>query len=446
MSNKQKHTSIKLGFVGVTSFAVANMIGTGVFTSLGFQLMDIRSPFAILALWVIGGLIALCGSLTYGELGAAMPRSGGEYHYLSRIYHPTLGFLSGFVSITIGFAAPVALACMAMGSYLGVLLQVSGTIIALITLTTITLIHLWSVRVGSRFQNLFTLFKILLIIVFVVFGFIYTPQLQTITLIPDQTSLREIISPAFAVSLIYVSYSYSGWNASAYVASEVRNPQHNLPRSLFWGVLLVTILYVMLNYTFLKTAPINELSGQIEIGFISANHIFGNVGAGIMAALIGILLVSSISSMIFVGPRVTQVMGEDIALFRPFAHKNNKGVPVNAILLQFIISLLFIITGSFEQVVTYSGFILSIFTFLTVAGIFVHRRKYKTAIRPYKTWGYPAIPIIFLLLTGWTMCFLIIRKTEESLLGMLTLVVGVAVYYVDKCYAAKIQKKMKTNQ
>lgn len=440
MTNKQKQTNIKLGFIGVTSFAVANMIGTGVFTSLGFQLMDIQSPFAVLALWVIGGLIALCGSLTYGELGAAMPRSGGEYHYLSQIYHPALGFLSGFVSVTIGFAAPVALACMAMGSYLSVLLQTSGTVIALVALTSITLVHLWSVRVGSRFQNLFTLFKIVLIVVFVIFGLAYTPQLQGITLIPDSLSLREIISPAFAVSLIYVSYSYSGWNASAYVASEIRNPQRTLPRSLFWSVLLVTLLYVMLNYTFLKTAPINELSGQIEIGFISANHVFGNVGGGIMAALIGILLVSSISSMVFVGPRITQVMGEDILLFRPFARKNSKGVPVNAILLQFLISFLFIVTGSFEQVVTYSGFVLSTFTFLTVAGVFVHRRKYKTAVRPYKTWGYPVVPVIFLLLTGWTMCFLIIRKTDEALLGMLTLLVGMAVYYVNKFCSAKMQK------
>lgn len=437
MTNKQKQTNIKLGFVGVTSFAVANMIGTGVFTSLGFQLMDIRSPFAVLALWVVGGLIALCGSLTYGELGAAMPRSGGEYHYLSKIYHPALGFLSGFVSITIGFAAPVALACMAMGNYLAVLIKIPDTAIALVALTLITIIHLWSVRAGSRFQNLFTLFKILLIIVFVVLGLTYAPQLQNISLTPSSTSLREIISPAFAVSLIYVSYSYSGWNASAYIASEVRNPQRTLPRSLFWGVFLVMLLYVMLNYTFLKTAPINELSGQVEIGFISANHIFGNVGAGIMSALIAILLVSSISSMVFVGPRITQVMGEDILLFRPFARKNSRGVPVNAILLQFIISFLFIITGSFEQVLTYSGFILSTFTFLTVAGVFVHRRKYKTVERPYKTWGYPVVPIIFLLLTGWTMCFLIIRKTDEALLGMLTLLIGMIVYYINKLYSDK---------
>ncbi len=439
MVNRKKHTDTKLDFVGVTSFAVANMIGTGVFTSLGFQLMDIKSPFAVLALWVVGGLIALCGSLTYGELGAAMPRSGGEYHYLSKIYHPALGFLSGFVSITIGFAAPVALACMAMGSYLGVLLQISGTVIALIALITITAVHLWSVRAGSRFQNLFTFFKIVLIVVFVVFGLTYTPQLQNIALVPDSTSLREIISPAFAVSLIYVSYSYSGWNASAYIASEVNNPQRNLPRSLFGSVLLVTSLYVMLNYTFLKTAPIDELSGQIEIGFISATHIFGDVGAAIMSALIGILLISSISSMIFVGPRVTQVMGEDILLFRLFAKKNSRGIPVNAILLQFFISLLFIISGTFEQVVTYSGFILSTFTFLTVAGVFVHRRKFKTSPRPYKTWGYPVVPIIFLALTGWTMCFLIIRKTDEALLGMLTLLVGIAVYYLNRLYSAKMR-------
>lgn len=429
-----------MGLISVTAFAVANMIGTGVFTSLGFQLVHTHTPFAILALWVIGGLIALCGSLSYGELGASMPRSGGEYHYLSRIYHPFVGFLSGFVSMTVGFAAPIALACMALGRYTQGLfpMVVTETMIAVWALIGITAVHLWSVQVGSRFQNLFTLFKIVLIVTFVIGGLAFAPEgVPPISVMPSAKSWHEIIDPAFAVSLIYVSYSYSGWNASAYVANEVKNPQRTLPRSLFLGVLVVMILYVLLNYTFMQTASMEQLSGQLEVGNIAATNLLGSSGGKVMSILIGILLISSISSMVFVGPRVTQVMGEDLTLFRYFAAKNRNGVPVRAIILQFVISLLFLLTGSFEAIVTYSGFVLSLFTFLTVTGVFIHRHKYPSASRPYKTWGYPVVPILFLALTGWTMIFLMKEKTGEALMGLLTLAIGALFYWTNRKMKSK---------
>lgn len=420
----------RLGFTGVTSFTVANMIGTGVFTTLGFQLLDLHTPFALLALWVVGGLIALCGSLVYGELGAAMPRSGGEYHYLSVIYHPAVGFLSGFVSLTIGFAAPVALACMALGHYTAPLFPegVTAQMIAIGALLVITAVHMWSVRGGSRFQNVFTLLKLALIVAFVVCGFIAGSDRQPFLPVPDGAGWRELLSPAFAVCLIYVSYAYSGWNASAYVAGEVRDPQRTLPRSLLWGVTIVAVAYVALNATFLSLVPHEEMRGKLEVGFIAAQHLFGPTGASLMAGVIGLLLVSSISSMIFVGPRVSQVMGEDYRLFRFLSHRTQRGTPAVAVAVQSSISLLFILSGSFEQVVTFSGFILSLFTFLSVLGVFVHRRRYPKVDRPYKTWGYPVTPILFLLLTGWTMVFLLIQKTAESVLGIFTLGIGLGVY------------------
>ncbi len=420
----------RLGFTGVTSFTVANMIGTGVFTTLGFQLLDLHTPFALLALWVVGGLIALCGSLVYGELGAAMPRSGGEYHYLSVIYHPAVGFLSGFVSLTIGFAAPVALACIALGHYTESLFPagVTAQMIAIGALLIITAVHMWSVSVGSRFQNVFTLLKLALIVAFIVCGFAAGGDKQPFLPVPDGKGWVEVLSPAFAVCLIYVSYAYSGWNASAYVAGEVRDPQRTLPRSLLWGVTVVAVAYVALNATFLSLVPHEEMKGKLQVGFIAAQHLFGETGAGIMAGVIGLLLVSSISSMIFVGPRVSQVMGEDYRLFRFLSQRSRRGTPAVAVAVQSGISLLFILSGSFEQVVTFSGFILSLFTFLSVMGLFVHRRRFPEAERPYKTWGYPVTPILFLMLTGWTMVFLLIEKTAESVLGIFTLGIGLGVY------------------
>ena len=436
----------RLGFTGVTSFTVANMIGTGVFTTLGFQLLDLHTPFALLALWIVGGLIALCGSLVYGELGAAMPRSGGEYHYLSVIYHPAVGFLSGFVSLTIGFAAPVALACMALGHYTESLFPggVTAQMIAVSALLIITAVHMWSVRGGSRFQNVFTLLKLALIVAFIVCGVAASGDKQPFLPVPDGAGWRELLSPAFAVCLIYVSYAYSGWNASAYVAGEVRDPQRTLPRSLLWGVTIVAVAYVGLNATFLSLVPHEEMEGKLQVGFIAAQHLFGPTGASLMAGVIGLLLVSSISSMIFIGPRVSQVMGEDYTLFRFLSHRSRRGTPAVAVAVQSAISLLFILSGSFEQVVTFSGFILSLFTFLSVLGVFVHRRRYPEAERPYRTWGYPVTPILFLLLTGWTMVFLLVEKTSESVLGIFTLGIGLGAYAV--CRGWEMMKRYKEHR
>jgi basic amino acid/polyamine antiporter, APA family len=433
MNAEQKKNTVKLGLFTITSFVVANMIGTGVFTSLGFQLMGIKSAFAIIALWIMGGVIALCGSLVYGELGAAMPRSGGEYNFLSRIYHPVAGFLAGWISITVGFAAPVALASMALGLYTNkVFPDLQAMPVGIITLIIITAVHSWDVKKGSGFQNIFTIFKVLLIIAFIICGFAITPQFQNISLIPDTNSWNELATPAFAVSLIYVTYAYSGWNASSYIAGEMKSPSRLLPKSLLIGTIIVSVLYILLNYTFLLTAPAADMEGQVDVGYISANYIFGETGGNIMGMLISFLLISSISSMVFVGPRVSQVMGEDYKLLKFLSFRNRKSVPIYAIILQSIISLFMILTGSFEAVLTYTGFTLNLFTFLTVAGVFVHRFRFPDAERPYKTLGYPVVPIIFLAIMGWTLFFLLKEKTMESLLGLATVCSGLIIYGADR--------------
>ena len=272
----------KLGLISVASFVIANMIGAGVFTSLGYQLQSINNPYSILMLWVVGGVLALCGALVYGELGAAMPRSGGEYHYLGKIYHPVLGFLSGWVSLTVGFAAPVALSSMGAGRYLSMVFpELSQTWTALTVLTIVTAIHCYTIQFGGKFQTLFTSINIGLILIFIFAGCLYTPQVQNTAAFASAIDWNEMISPAFAVSLIYVSFAYSGWNAAAYIAGDIDNPRHTLPRSLFISTMVVMVLYVMLNLVFMLTAPIAEMKGQMEIGFISATHLFGISGGRI---------------------------------------------------------------------------------------------------------------------------------------------------------------------
>lgn len=423
-----------LGFYTAVSIVIANMIGTGVFTSLGFQVMSVHSVFALLCLWIFGGVIALCGALTYGELASRMPFSGGEYQYLSRIYHPVIGFLSGWTSATAGFAAPVALAAMALGGYFA---RVTGyqspAVVAIAIVCLLTILHSTDKKLGARVQNVFTLFKVLLIIVFVFIGLSFEGG-EAISILPvpvpndAMASWTAIFSSGFAVSLVYVSYAYSGWNASTYIAGEIEEPQKNLPRSLFRGTLVVTVLYVLLNYVFLKTVSIGDLSGELEIGYLSAEKLFGVSGGKVMGSLISILLVSSVSSMIFAGPRVAQAMGEKIQAMSFLANTNKKGIPVSAVLLQSAITIFLILTGSFEKVLTYVGFTLNLFTFLTVASIFVVRMKDKGTYTGYKTWGYPITPLIFLGLSAWSLYFIISDRPFESLMGLVTILAGLPLY------------------
>lgn len=440
MISKEKIT--KISVTTATAIVIANMVGTGVFTSLGFQVLGVQSIFALLMLWVIGGILSFCGALSYSELGAAIPRSGGEYTYLSKIYHPAVGFLSGFVSVFVGFAAPIALAAMALGGYFCTVFPwfnpvwVGATVVVLITL-----VHSINLIIGSRFQNIVTTLKVLLILIFIVCGFVFGEH-QPISVLPLQGSWKEIGSAAFAISLIFVSYAYSGWNASAYMAGEIENPQKNLPKSILSGTLIVMVLYILLNFIFLYTVPIAEMADSqgnpiIEIGALSAGKIFGNTGGNIMSLVISILLISTISSMVLAGPRVTMTIGEDIVALKFFAGKNKKGIPVIAIILQSLIALILIFTSSFDAVLTYLGFTLTLFTTLTVLGLFILRINKPDLPRPFKAWGYPITPAIFILLNLGIIYHSLTSKLAESLAGLGTVLIGLVIFYITQYYSKK---------
>jgi APA family basic amino acid/polyamine antiporter len=419
-----------VGLSTATFIVVANMIGTGVFTSLGFQVVGIKSIFALLTLWLLGGIYALCGALSYGELAAAMPHSGGEYHFLSRIYHPSVGFVAGWVSATVGFAAPVAAASMAFGKYLSrVVPGLSPVFAALAVAVIVSLIHFGSARARSTFQGSVTLFKLGLVGGLIVCGLVLVNP-QPISMIPTVTDWAACASPAFAVSLVYVTYSYSGWNASVYLASEVKDSAHTIPRSLLYGTLLVTFLYLLLSFVFLYTTPLSVLSGQVEVGYLAGQYIFGPIGAKVMGLLISIGLISSISSMTWAGPRVLWALANEIRVFKVLSPLNRHGVPYRAVVFQLAIVVALILTSTFEAVITYLGFTLSISTFMAVLGVFVLRKRLPHVHRPYQTWAYPLTPIIFLAITGWMLVYLLWFRTVESLAGIATIFVGLVVYFV----------------
>ena len=418
-----------IGFVTACSIVIANIIGTGIFTSLGFQLNNIQSGFALLMLWVIGGIAALCGALCYGELAAALPRSGGEYHFLSKIYHPSLGFMAGFVSATVGFAAPIALAAIAFGQYFnGVFGVGSPMILSFLVVWIVTVFHLKNLQVGSAFQNISTLVKLLLIGALIGAGFV-VPSRQPIGFLPAPGDKASILSGAFAVALVYVMYSYSGWNASAYISSEIKRPEKNVPRSLLLGTGVVIVIYVLLNAIFLATTPAEELKGQLDVALIAGKHIFGENGGRFAGAVICLGLVAAISSMTWIGPRVTMSMGEDHWLLRWLGSKNEHGIPTNAVLVQLLFVNLLLLTQSFQNVVRYTQFSLLLCSLLAVIGVIVLRLTHPEMTRPYRVWLYPIPPLVFSIITIWMMFYLLRSHATESLAGLATALLGFLLYF-----------------
>ena len=417
------------GFYAAASIVVANMIGTGVFTSLGFQLVDLQSTFPLLMLWVLGGIAAFCGAITYAELGAAMPRSGGEYTFLGRIYHPGAGFVSGWISATIGFAAPTALAAITFGAYLSAVFPgLPETALAVVLVVALSGIHATTHRNSGALQSSFTSVKVVLILAFCAAALFMTPDPQPVALVPASGDAGLVFGGGFAVSLIYVSYAYTGWNAVTYLTSELDDVPRQLPWILGGGTALVLVLYVGLNYAFLRAAPMSEMVGQVEVGYIAATHIFGPLGADIMGVALALLLVSTVSAMVVAGPRVLHVIGEDYRPFRWLSKTNEDGIPTTAIFTQAAIAIVFIVTASFESILVFSGFVLGLNSLLTVAGVFVLRIKEPDLPRPYRTWAYPITPIVYLSLTVWTLTYLALDRPSEAGVAFALIAAGTVVY------------------
>lgn len=422
-----------ISLLTATCIVIANMVGTGIFTSLGFQVSGLHSGFVIMALWFVGGVCALCGAVAYAELGAALPRSGGEYHFLGTIYHPAVGFLAGWVSATVGFAAPVAIAAIPFGTYIADIWPgANPRVLALGLVWISTLVLLRDVKLGSAFQDASTLLKIALILVIIGAGF-FVKQSQPISFLPTAGDNALITSTPFAISLYYVMYSYSGWNASTYIVGEVRNPARTIPWSVGLGTLFVMALYLLVNAAFLRSTPISEMAGKEQVALVAGTHLFGEAGGKVMAIFICVGLVSTVSSMMWIGPRVTMAMGEDLRALSWLGRKNQRGIPVVAILVQAAVATFFLIKTSFTSVVNYVQFALTLSSALTVAGVFILRWKQPNLPRPYKAWGYPVTPLIFLTVSIWMLWHMLEDPSTRtpSLLGLATIASGLIVYYLS---------------
>lgn len=426
----------KVGLVTAIAIVVANMIGTGVFGSLGFQVASIPSGFPIMLLWLVGGLVSFCGAVCYAELASMFPKSGGEYHLLTKAWNPFIGFLAGWLSVTVGFAAPVALNAHLLGGYLKETLGLTDRLLSIPVelyfsipvVLLVALIHLGKLSNIGIFQSGFTYAKVALILILGILGFTMGTG-QPISFIPAPGDSELIKSSSFAISLVYVLYAYTGWNAATYMMDEVRRPEKTVPLALLIGTLIVTILYVFINAAFLYSTPVAEMAGKKEVGFIAAGAILGKTGGTIMGILISFGLISTISSMTWAGPRVTAAIGRDHGHFRLLGRTNQNGIPALAVMIQTLIVIVLLCSATFEELINYVQALLTISSLMVVVGVVYLRLRRPELTRPYKAWGYPLTPVIFGAVSLYMLWFQIQEKPKEFLLGLATLGLGAVVYF-----------------
>ncbi|CAN5917723.1 amino acid permease [soil metagenome] len=438
----------RLGLTITDAIVIANMIGSGVFTSTGFQAAALHDPPTILLAWVVGGIIALCGAAAYAELGSLMPRAGGEYVYLREAYHPAAGFMSGWVSLTAGFSAPIALAAIGFARYLAKLvpsmhqdvpwfaakldLGISISVhfgaeqaVAIALILAVTCLHSIDTKLGGWVQAGFTAAKVLLIVGFIIGGFLLGDG-NWGNLASQSGGFENVGTLAFATALIYVSFAYSGWNAAAYIANEVERPERNLPRALLLGTGVVMLLYVLLNIVFFYAVPSDQLAGVFEVGDAAAKALFGAKAGNLVTSVIALALVSSVSAMIMAGPRVYAAMATDRALPHQLAHHNARGVPLNAVITQGVLAALFCVVGDPDVLIRFVGFTLAIFAALTVSSVFVLRHRGMRAA--YRTFGYPLTPLLFIATSIWIAASQIYNQPKESGVVALVLLFGAVLY------------------
>lgn len=439
----------ELGTLSATALVVANMIGTGIFTTTGFLAGDLGRNSLILAIWVVGGIVALAGCLVYAELGINLPRSGGEYVYLREAWGPVWGFVSGWVSFLAGFSAPIAAGGLAFAAYLsyffpslspsasGVLFRTgvrwihlgNGQILAAGVVGLFAVINIIGLRLAASVQNILTLLKVGVLGVFLVLAFVIGHGNWGHF---EQTAMRSSphdLALQFAVSLTFVMFAYSGWNAATYVAEEIKDPEHSLPFALVGGTLLVIVLYLACNVAFIYALPLEKLKGVLPVGAEAARALFVGGGGAVFSGMMAAALLSCISAMVIVGPRVYYAMAQDGCFFVSAARVHpGFHTPVVAILFQIAATVALIITGTFEALIYYIGFMLVLFAALATAGIFRLRRRPNWRKLPAVERFFPLVPAVFLVASCGMLISTVRFRPTESFLGLLTVCCGAGLY------------------
>jgi APA family basic amino acid/polyamine antiporter len=433
---------------------VSNVIGSGIFTTSGFLAQDLGNPSLILGSWLLGGFLALAGALSYGELGARIPRAGGEYVFLRAGFGPLPAFLTGWASFWVGFSAPIAAAAIAFVEHmsfffptltieseatrgLGWLDRIGpGHFVAISAIVLMALIHRRTAIVGARFHVGVTGIKVALISLLILGGLAMGRG--------DVGHFRatEAVDwgaafPGLAVGLIFVMFSYSGWNAAAYIGEEIRDPERTLPLSLILGTIIVALIYMGLNSVYIYAMPVEDMKGVLRIGETATQRLFSGTAAPFLNVLFMATILGSVSAMTIAGPRVYFAMARDRLFPSAVARIHPRfRTPSTAIVLQAVWASLLVLTGSFAQLVTFSTVVLLLFTGWTITSLFVLRKR-EPEFSGYRTWGYPYTPLVYLIITGWSLGYTLVYRPWESLAGLGLCALGVPGYFVIRALTKK---------
>lgn len=425
-----------LGFFSLTNIVVANMIGAGIFTTSGLLMEELGNPLLMLSLWLIGGLVAFAGAMSYGELGATYPEAGGEYVFLSKLFHPSLGFLSGWVSFIVGFSAPIAASAIGISEYLmrtitpdlsEFQVQVLKKSISVFIILIFTFIHVRGMKLGSKFQDVLTVLKVLLIVVLIFIGFVWGDGNWSHFSMNESNPQSQGNFKSIGLSLMWIMFAYSGWNASTYVGGEVKNPLKNLSRSLLVGTSVVALLYLLLNVLFVYALSPGQMNGVISIGGLTVNKLFGQSLDKVYSGFIAFALLSSLSAFVIIGPRVYYAMAKKGHFFKVASRVNKYDVPSVSIIAQSALAIVFAITGTFDQILTVLGFSLGVFPILNVMGVFKLRMRQATKL---KLPGYPYIQLFFIAMSLTFMVLAFLERPVESLIAIGIILIGIPLYFM----------------
>lgn len=456
----------QLGLFDSSMVMVGIVIGSGIFLTTGIMAKSIPSGGLILLAWLVGGLLTLAGALTYAELGAAMPEAGGQYVYLREAYGPMAGFLFGWILFLVYMTGGIAALALAFAEYIGYFFPYLGTNHIIVTLDIpllkgslhyslsagqmigvsviilLSIVNFIGVGLGKSIQNVFTVIKIGTIAAIIILGFAIgkgTPP--ELAMDPAGMSFGSIII-GFGVALVAVAWAFDGWNNLNFVAGEIKNPRRNLPLALILGTLGITFLYVLVNYIYLYALPMQETIGVVRIAEKATGALFGSSTGTLISALVIVSVFGSLNGSILVGPRVYFAMAKDGLFFQKVAHVHPRfRTPGFSILIQAVWASLLTLLGTFEQILTFAMFIAIAFWIAATAAVFTLRKKRPDLPRPYKTWGYPVVPAIFIIASTGILLNTLIEKPVEALAGILLTALGIPAYFYWKQHLKKGNSK-----
>jgi len=447
----------QLGLFDSIMVMMGIVIGSGIFLTTGIMAQSIPSATLILSAWLIGGFLTFAGALTYAELGAAMPDAGGQYVYLKKAYGPIAGFLFGWILFLVYMTGGIAGLALAFSEYTGYLLPSlsthkiifsfdmsifqnmmtyslsAGQLLGVGIIIFLSLCNFLGVALGKGIQNFITVIKIGIIVFIIILGFSVgkgTPIELTIN--PEGMSFPQLVI-GFGVALVAVSWAFDGWNNVNFIAGEIKKPGKNLPLALFLGTLGVTSLYVLLNYIYLYALPVSEMKGIVRIAERATSSLFGTSTGILVSAVVVVSTFGSLNGSILTGPRVYYAMAKDRLFFKRVSKVHPKfHTPGFAILIQAVWASFLTIMGSFEQIFTFAMFMAIVFWVAAAASVFTLRKKHPNMKRPYKTWGYPIVPILFIFFSIGILINTLIEKPVESFAGIILTLIGIPIYYYWK--------------